>query len=68
MVIVGVIFFFLNWWLLFIDVLFGVCVIFYIMILVGGFFSLLVLGLWISCLLKNNLLEDVFNIENELFM
>ena len=36
--------------------------------LVGGFFCLLASGLWISRLLKNNLLEDVFNTENESFM
>ena len=34
----------------------------------GGFFCLLASGLWISRLLKNNLLEDVFNTENESFM
>ena len=33
-----------------------------------AFFSLLASGLWISRLLKNNLLEDVFNTENESFM
>ena len=60
--------FFLNWWLLSIDASSGVCVILYTATLVGGFFSLLASGLWISRLLKNNLLEDVFNTENESFM
>ncbi len=36
--------------------------------LTGGFFCLLASGLWISRLLKNNLLEDVFNTENESFL
>ena len=34
----------------------------------GGFFCLLASGLWVSRLLKSNLLEDVFNTENESFM
>ena len=64
----GTILFFQNWWLLSIDASSGVCVILYTATLVGGFFSLLASGLWISRLLKNNLLEDVFNTENESFM
>lgn len=59
---------FLNWWLLSIDASSGVCAILYTTTLVGGFFCLLASGLWISRLLKNNLLEDVFNTENESFM
>jgi len=46
----------------------GVCVVLYTTTLTGGFFCLLASGLWISRLLKNNLLEDVFNRENESFM
>lgn len=38
------------------------------MTLISGFFCLLASGLWISRLLKNNLLEDIFNRENESFM
>lgn len=60
--------FFLNWWLLSINASFGVCAVLYITTLTGGFFCLLASGLWISHLLKNNLLEDVFNRENESFM
>lgn len=51
-----------------IDASSGVCAILYTTTLVGGFFNLLASGLWISRLLKNNLLEDVFNTENESFM
>jgi len=54
--------------LLSIDASSGVCAILYTTTLVGGFFNLLASGLWISRLLKNNLLEDVFNTENESFM
>ena len=44
------------------------CAVLYTTTLTGGFFCLLASGLWISRLLKNNLLEDVFNRENESFM
>lgn len=59
---------FLNWWLLSISASSGVCAVLYTTTLTGGFFCLLASGLWISRLLKNNLLEDVFNRENESFM
>lgn len=67
-VITGTILFFLNWWLLSIHASPGVCAVLYTTTLTGGFFCLLASGLWISRLLKNNLLEDVFNTENESFM
>lgn len=66
--IAGTILFFFNWWLLFINASSGVCAVLYTTTLTGGFFSLLASGLWISRLLKSNLLEDVFNRENESFM
>lgn len=66
--ITGTILFFLNWWLLSIHASPGVCAVLYTTTLTGGFFCLLASGLWISRLLKNNLLEDVFNTENESFM
>lgn len=45
-----------------------VCTAFYILTLSIGYLCLLAAGIWISRLLKNNLLEDVFNNENESFM
>ena len=66
--VAGCTFFFLNWWLLSIKASSGVCAVLYTTTLTGGFFCLLASGLWISRLLKNNLLEDVFNRENESFM
>ena len=33
----------------------------------AGYLSLLAAGVWISRLLKNNLMDDVFNLENESF-
>ena len=64
----GAILFFFNWWLLSINASSGVCAVLYTTTLPGGFFSLLASGLWIRRLLKGNLLEDVFNRENESFM
>ena len=42
--------------------------VFYIATLTAGYIFLLMAGLWMSRLLKTNLLEDVFNVENESFM
>ncbi|MCE9184223.1 type IV secretion system DNA-binding domain-containing protein [Bacteroides fragilis] len=60
--------FFFNWWLLSVNTSSGLCAVLYTTTLTGGFFCLLASGLWISRLLKNNLLEDVFNTENESFL
>jgi len=60
--------FFFNWWLLSVNASSGLCAVLYTTTLTGGFFCLLASGLWISRLLKNNLLEDVFNTENESFL
>ena len=35
---------------------------------VGGYICMLMAGTWMSRLLKNNLMDDVFNTENESFM
>ena len=64
----GFIFFFLNWWLLYIPLPLVANTGFYIFTLIAGYILLLMAGLWISRLLKNNLLDDIFNIENESFM
>jgi len=40
----------------------------YTFTLAAGYILLLVAGLWMSRLLKNNLMDDVFNLENESFM
>lgn len=68
MAVAGAILFFFNWWLLSLNASSGVCAVLYIVTLTGGFFCLLASGLWVSRLLKSNLLEDVFNTENESFM
>jgi hypothetical protein len=42
--------------------------VWYIFTISAGYICLLMAGLWISRLLKNNLMDDVFNTENESFM
>lgn len=68
MAVAGAILFFFNWWLLSLNASSWVCAVLYTVTLTGGFFCLLASGLWVSRLLKSNLLEDVFNTENESFM
>ncbi|MDR0573429.1 MAG: YWFCY domain-containing protein [Tannerella sp.] len=64
----GSILFFLNWWLLYLPLPLVANAALYIFTLTLGYILLLVAGLWISRLLKNNLMDDVFNIDNESFM
>jgi len=64
----GFILFFLNWWLLYLPLPLIANTGFYIFTLTAGYVLLLMAGLWISRLLKNNLMDDVFNLENESFM
>jgi hypothetical protein len=64
----GFIFFFLNWWLLHLPFPLAFNTALYITTMAIGYLFLLVSGLWTSRLLKSNLMEDVFNIENESFM
>ena len=64
----GFAFFFLNWWLLVLPIgKIGVASL-YIFTLSIGYICLLMSGVWLSRLLKNNLMDDVFNTENESFM
>ncbi|WP_270212912.1 conjugal transfer protein MobC [Phocaeicola coprocola] len=65
LLVVGFITFFLNWMLLAIP---KVGAILYISSLAIGYICLLMGGTWMSRLLKNNLMDDVFNVENESFM
>jgi len=64
----GFIFFFLNWWLLALPLPLVANTAFYILTMTVGYILLLMAGLWMSRLLKTNLMEDVFNTENESFM
>lgn len=65
LLVVGFITFFLDWMLLAIP---KVGAILYISSLAIGYICLLMGGTWMSRLLKNNLMDDVFNVENESFM
>lgn len=62
------VFFFLNWWLLVLPIGKVGAASLYIFTLSIGYICLLMGGVWMSRLLKNNLMDDVFNTENESFM
>ena len=64
----GFVFFFLNWWLLALPIGKVGAASLYIFTLSLGYICLLMGGVWMSRLLKNNLMDDVFNTENESFM
>ena len=64
----GFVFFFLNWWLLALPIGKIGAASLYIFTLSVGYICLLMGGVWMSRLLKNNLMDDVFNTENESFM
>ena len=64
----GFVFFFLNWWLLALPIGKVEAASLYIFTLSVGYICLLMGGVWMSRLLKNNLMDDVFNTENESFM
>ena len=65
---VGLVLFFLNWWLLALPIGKVGAASLYIFTLSVGYICLLMAGVWMSRLLKNNLMDDVFNLENESFM
>ena len=65
---VGFCLFFLNWWILLLPISHLGNATLYIFTMTAGFICLLMGGLWMSRLLKHNLMEDVFNNENESFM
>ena len=66
--VVGFSLFFLNWWILLLPISHLGNATLYIFTMTAGYICLLMGGLWMSRLLKHNLMEDVFNNENESFM
>ena len=54
-----------NWWLLSLSVPLMARTAFYILTIAVGYLCLLAAGVWISRLLKQDLMDDVFNNENE---
>ena len=65
---IGFVLFFLDWWLLALPIGVVGAASLYIFTVSVGYICLLMAGVWMSRLLKNNLMDDVFNTENESFM
>ena len=65
---IGLVLFFFNWWLLALPLPIEANAALYIATMTAGYICLLMSGLWMSRLLKYNLMDDVFNNENESFM
>lgn len=63
---IGIVLFFLNTLLLQLSAIMATFL--YIMTTSLGYIALMMAGVWMSRLLKNNLMDDVFNTENESFM
>ena len=66
--VAGSVLFFLNWWLLGLPLPLTATAILYITTIAVGYICLLMGGVWMSRLLKNDLMDDPFNNENESFM
>lgn len=64
----GIVLFFLNFWILKLKFPVTGIAVWYIFTIAVGYICLLMAGLWTSRLLKNNLMDDVFNTDNESFM
>ena len=64
----GFVLFFLNWWILALPLPVEAVTGLYALTVGTGYVCLLMGGLWMSRLLKHNLMDDVFNNENESFM
>ena len=64
----GFVLFFLNWWILALPLPAEADAALYAATMTAGYICLLMAGLWMSRLLKHNLMDDVFNNENESFM
>ena len=64
----GLVLFFLNWWILSLPLPVEAVASLYTVSMAAGFVCLFMAGIWMSRLLRTNLMEDVFNVENESFM
>ena len=64
----GFVLFFLNWWIVALPLPLVANTALYIFTMTTGYICLLMSGLYMSRLLKSNLMDDVFNNENESFM
>ena len=68
LLVIGSQLFFLNWWILSLSLPMLANIAFYISTLISGYICIMIAGLYMSRLLKNSLMDDVFNNENESFM
>ena len=64
----GLVLFFGNWWVLSLQLPVEAVAGLYTASMAAGYVCLLMAGTWMSRLLRTNLMEDVFNVENESFM
>ena len=64
----GLVLFFMNWWMLELPVSSIAKAGLYTATLTVGYILMLMAGVWVSRMLKNDLMDDVFNMENESFM
>lgn len=64
----GLVLFFMNWWILDLPLPHMVNAGLYTATLTTGYILLLMAGVWMSRMLRNNLMEDPFNTQNESFM
>lgn len=65
---IGLVLFFLNWWILELPLPIFANIALYTTTIAAGYVCLLMAGTWMSRLLQTNLMDDVFNNENESFM
>lgn len=63
----GILLFFFNWWILDLPLPLVANTALYTVTIAAGYVCLLMTGTWMSRLLKTNLMDDVFNNENESF-
>lgn len=67
LLVVGCVLFFLNFFILDLSMNPNWITILYVITLLSGYIFILIAGLWMSRILKDKLLDDVFNYENESF-
>lgn len=66
--VTGLLLYFGSFWITKIQLPIDTLMALYTFVLSIGYILLLMTGVWMSRLLKNNLMNDVFNVENESFM
>lgn len=64
----GLVLFFMNWWILDLPLPHMANAGLYTATLTAGYILLLMAGVWMSRMFRNNLMEDPFNTQNESFM